>query len=406
MSKNISIIDKPSIDMCRGFYSNGIHCGLKKDNMLDLGVVFSETNAHAYGVFTTNKVKAAPVIVCKKHLSGNKARLLIVNSKIANACTGEEGIKNTNKVCEEAAKLFKINKNDTLMMSTGVIGEPLPVKKINDGLKNLKKIINEPNDNNFSKAIMTTDKYMKIYGVKVKCCGKQYSIIGTAKGAGMISPNMATMLCFIFTDADINDELLKKAFLSSMDKSFNSISVDGDMSTNDTAIILANAKAENKQIDSVKSEDYDDFTKALDQVAINLAKMIVSDGEGATKLIEININNAKTVSEAKQACMAIAKSSLVKTAFFGEDANWGRIICALGYSGVNIIPEKTTLSFDNLVMFKNGKKTNFNEQNAKKILQKNEITVNIDLQSGNKSWKVWTCDLTYDYVKINASYRT
>lgn len=406
MKSNITMIKNPMIENVKGFHSNGVHCGLKNESKLDLGAVYSDIPAAAFALYTSNKFQAAPLIVCQKHLVDNKAQVLVVNTKIANACTGEEGINNAEMICEEAAKLFNVKQIDVISMSTGVIGEQLPVKKITDGLKLLKPVINEKNDNNFPKAIMTTDSYFKIYGVKVKINDCEYNIVGTCKGAGMISPNMATMLCFIFTDAAISKDLLKIAFINSINKSFNSITVDGDMSTNDTAIIFSNGLAENKEIISSSSKEYNDFCDALGEVTLNLAKNVVKDGEGATKLIEINVKNAKTTNDAKLVCTAIANSSLVKTAFFGEDPNWGRIICAVGYSGSIYHPKDVSLTVDDILLFINGKKTKYNEESVKKAFQKKEIKINVDLCIGDKNWTMWTCDLSYDYVKINASYTT
>lgn len=406
MDANIKIINNPSIEMVKGFYSNGTHCGLKKGKKLDLGIVYSETKAKTYAVYTTNKIQGAPLTVCREHLKNNIAQMLITNSKIANTCTGAKGITNAKMTCKEAARIFNIETQDAIPMSTGIIGMQLPMDKIKKGIIELQKILKNKNENNFSKAIMTTDTYPKIKGVKIKLDDKEYSIIGTAKGSGMIYPKMATLLGFIFTDADINKNLLKKAFKNSIENSFNSITVDGDTSTNDTAIIFANGLAGNKQINKINSNEYKIFYQALEYVTVSLAKEIVKDGEGATKLIEINVINAKKINDAKNACIAIANSNLVKTAFFGQDANWGRIICALGYSGANFIPDKIKLSIEDIDLFNNGQSTDFNEIKINKILKNKEIKINIDLNSGNKNWRMWTTDLSYDYIKINASYRS
>ncbi|MBN2544975.1 MAG: bifunctional glutamate N-acetyltransferase/amino-acid acetyltransferase ArgJ [Spirochaetes bacterium] len=406
MKSNITAIKNPQIENVKGFHSNGVHCGLKNEKKLDLGVVYSDTPADTIALYTSNKFQAAPLKVCQKHLLDNIAQLLVVNTKHANACTGEEGINNAELICEEAANLFNVKQIDVIPMSTGVIGEQLPMKKITEGLKLLKPVINEKNDCNFAKAIMTTDTYFKIYGVKVKINDIEYSIIGTCKGAGMISPNMATMLCFVFTDAVISKELLKIAFINSINKSFNAITVDGDMSTNDTAIIFANGHAENKKIDSSGSKEYTDFCDALDEVTLNLAKSVVKDGEGATKLIEISVHNAKTTNDAKLICTAIANSNLVKTAFFGEDPNWGRIICAIGFSGSIYNPKDVSLSIEDIAVYNNGEMQNHNAESLKKAFQKKEIKIKVDLNIGDKNWTMWTCDLSYDYIKINASYTT
>lgn len=406
MNSNISIINKPSIENVKGYYSNGINCGIKKSEKLDLGVVFSTIPAKTFAMYTNNKIQGAPLKVCQKHLRDNKAQLLVVNSIIANACTGEQGIKNSKEICNKAALSFGLKQNDIIPMSTGVIGEHVPTNKIIKGIADLKNKIKEKNLNNFSNAIMTTDTYPKIIGVKIKLDGVEYKIVGTAKGSGMIHPNMATMLSFIFTDVNIKKKLLKKAFNDSIQKSFNSVTVDGDTSTNDTAIIFANGLAKNESIKKRKSMNYKIFCEALDFITTELAKQIIKDGEGATKFIEINVKEAPTFKDAKLVGMSVANSNLVKTAFFGNDDNWGRIICAIGYSNANFNPDKITLSIGDIELYSNGKKTSFFEKDVKNILQNREIKVNIGLNCGNKSWTVWTTDLSYDYVKINANYRT
>lgn len=406
MNKSIKTIQNPYIDMVKGYYSNGLHCGIKKSGKLDLGIVMSETPAKTYALFTTNKFKGAPLIVTQKHLKNNRTQLLVVNSGIANTCTGSEGIKNSEKKCEHSAKVFGIKKDDVIPMSTGIIGKQLPIKNILEGISKLK---NKSDDNNMIKfpiSIMTTDTYPKIFGVNVSHKNKEYKIVGTVKGAGMINPNMATMLAFIFTDVDIDDDLLKKAFKDSINKSFNSISVDGDTSTNDTAIIFANGQANNASINNAKTEEYKIFCEALDCVTIKLAKDVIKDGEGATKLVEITVKNAQTLKDAQNICRSVSNSNLVKTAFFGEDPNWGRIICATGYSESNFDPQKLDLYLGNIKIFFHGNPLKFSEEKAKKVLQNNEIKVIINLNSGTKTWTAWTSDLTYDYIKINASYRT
>jgi len=406
MDKNITFIEKPSIEMVKGFYTNGIHCGLKKDNKLDLGIVLSEKKAKAYAMYTVNLVKGAPLIVTKEHLEDDYAQALVVNSKIANTCTGKEGINNSKKICKAAADCFNIDETDVIPMSTGVIGAQLPVDKICDGIKKLSGCIKEENPNNFTGAIMTTDTFPKIRGVRVNYNDAEYTIIGTAKGSGMIHPNMATLLAFFFTDANISHDLLKKAFIKAVDNSFNCITVDGDTSTNDTALILANGMADNNEISDENTFEFQVFCEALSEISLDLAKLIVKDGEGITKFVEIIVNNAKTEDEAKKVAMTVANSNLVKTAFFGEDPNWGRIICAVGYSNVFFDINKFDLYLDNKLIFSDGSKADFNENDIKNILQNDEFKVIIDLKSGDFSKTVWTCDLSYDYIKINADYRT
>lgn len=404
MENKISFIENPSIEMVKGFHSNGVAAGIKKEGVLDLGVVLSDVDCIGTGMFTTNKVKAAPVLVCKKHVK-NKLRAVVVNSGNANACTGTLGIEDAYNTCKECAELFGIPTDSVLPMSTGVIGQRLPFSAISSGLSKIAKIINDSNPNNFAKAIMTTDTRMKIYGVTVKNKNYEYHIVGVAKGSGMIHPNMATTLSFLFTDAKVSKKALDKAFRAAVEKSFNSITVDGDMSTNDSTFLISSGLAGNKEICG-NNDDYRLFAKAVETTAAAMARSIVQDGEGATKLVEIFVKNAKTEKEAKQVAMSVATSCLVKTAFYGEDANFGRILCAVGYCGVDFKPAKLKLYFDNLLLFKNGEPTSFNEAEAAEILKKDSFKVIIDLDKGNKSWSVWTSDLSHEYVRINADYRS
>lgn len=404
MDNNIKKIDNPNIEMVKGFHSNGIAAGIKKNGKHDLGIVFFDKECDGFGMFTTNKVKAAPVLVCKKHIK-NKTRMVVVNSGNANACTGETGINDAITICKECAEVFNVPYDSVIPMSTGVIGQRLPVNNIKNGITALSKIINEKNDNNFPLAIMTTDTIMKKVGVKVKTPEYEYTMVGTAKGSGMIHPNMATMLAFIFTDAAIDKKLADKAFKSSIDKSFNSITVDGDTSTNDSVFMFTSGLAGNKQI-TKQNADYEIFSNAVELLTSELAKMIVKDGEGATKLVEIEVKGAKNIEQAKKAAFTIGTSSLVKTAFYGEDANWGRIICAVGYCGVDFKVEDVKLYFDNLLLFKNGEPANYSENDASKILKNKEFKVTVDLGKGNKSWTIWTTDLSNEYIRINASYRS
>ncbi len=406
MSTLYKIIDNPEINMVKGFYANGIHCGLKKENQLDLGMVYSEVKTNTFAMYTTNKIKGAPLLVAKRHLKNNNCRILVVNSKVANTCTGTEGIKNSELICHEASRLFNLKKEDSIHMATGVIGQQLPVDKITNGIAKLKEIIKDKNPNNFSKAIMTTDTFPKIVGVKFNINGKECTIVGTAKGSGMIYPNMATMLAFIFTDVDINPQLLNMAFKNSINKSINAITVDGDTSTNDCAIIFANGMAVNKRIKNKNSFEFKIFKNSLNYVTTTLAKMLARDGEGATKLVEINIDKAKSKKDARKAAMAIGNSNLVKTAIFGEDANWGRIMCALGYSGIKFDPDKTDLYIGDILLFSKGTGAKYSEEEVSKLLKEKEIKINICLNNGSKSFTAWTCDLSYDYVKINGSYRS
>ena len=408
MDKNIVEIINPSINSVKGFFSNACGCEIKYKNRLDLGMVLCEVPATCFAKYTTNKVQAAHIQVCKENLKNNKARAVIVNSGCANACTGELGLKNAQDITKKVAEVFELDgAEDVLLCSTGVIGRQLPMDKIFSGIDKLKPLIKEENEKNFTLAIMTTDSVDKIVGVKVKSGGGEYTIVGTAKGSGMIHPNMATMLGFIFTDVSIKDYLLKKAFDDSVERSFNSVTVDGDTSTNDTAIIMKSGLANNEEIIDTAGEEYKLFCEALNYINTTLAKKIAIDGEGATKFIEIAVENAVSDQDAKKIATSIARSSLVKTAFYGEDANWGRIICAAGYSGVDFDFTKCSLKFDELTVFKNGEPAKFTEKEAKDILKQKNIKVTLDMNSGKSGkWTVWTCDFSIDYVKINADYTT
>lgn len=406
MKLDFKIIDKPVISNVKGFKSAGIYSGIRKNiNKPDLGIVVCEEQAQTFACFTTNKVKAAPLIVCKEHLKDKKARAVIVNSGNANACTGERGLHDAYETTQEFASQFKMDAKDILPLSTGVIGEHLPINNIKKGISVLKEVIDKGSSHDFPEAILTTDTVTKTVGVQFTINGIVCNITGVAKGSGMIHPNMATMLGFVFTDVDISDKLMEKLLKKEVESSFNSITVDGDTSTNDTVLVMNSKISKNKKINN-KGKNYEIFANAFSYVLKELAKKIVFDGEGATKYIEISVNNACSHKDAKQAAKSVATSNLVKTAFFGEDCNWGRIICALGYSGIQFNPEKIKIYIGDMLLFKNGEKVDYIEQEAQKILQKKEIKVTIDLCQKNKNWTVWTTDLSYDYVKINASYRT
>lgn len=408
MDKNIVEIINPSINSVKGFFSNACGCEIKYKNRLDLGMALCEVPATCFAKYTTNKVQAAHIQVCKENLKNNKARAVIVNSGCANACTGELGLKNAQDITKKVAEVFELDgAEDVLLCSTGVIGRQLPMDKVFSGIDKLKPLIKEENEKNFTLAIMTTDTVDKIVGVKVKSDGGEYTIVGTAKGSGMIHPNMATMLGFIFTDVSIKDYLLKKAFDESVERSFNSVTIDGDTSTNDTAIIMKSGLANNEEIIDTAGDEYKLFCEALNYINTTLAKKIAIDGEGATKFIEITVENAVSDQDAKKIATSIARSSLVKTAFYGEDANWGRIICAAGYSGVDFDFTKCSLKFDELTVFKNGEPAQYTEKEAKDILKQKDIKVTLDMNGGkNGKWTVWTCDFSIDYVKINADYTT
>lgn len=388
----------------QGFKAGGIACGIKKNRRPDLALVVSEVPATAAGIFTTNQVQAAPVQLSKEHLRSGVARAIIANSGNANACVGPAGLNAAKAMAAAAAELLNIPAEQVLVASTGVIGVELPVAKIQAALKN-GDFIHTGGGGAAAQAIMTTDTFPKEYAVELSLGGRQVRIGGMAKGSGMIHPNMATMLGFITTDAAINGRMLAQALRSAGDYSFNRITVDGDTSTNDSLFILANGVAGNPEINEAGT-DYQSFLEGLTEVCLNLAKMIAQDGEGATKLVEVRTEGASSEVAALQIGKSVATSNLVKTALFGEDANWGRILAAVGYSGVPIDPEKIRIYLGGLLVCQNGTGVAFDEAEAKRVLKQKEILIRIDLGMGKATASVWTCDLSYDYVKINGSYRT
>jgi len=404
-------IIKGGITAPEGFKTAGDHVGIKKRRR-DLAIILSEIPATASAVFTQNVVKAAPLLWCQKVLAENhKIRAIVVNSGNANACTGEQGYEHAVVMAEITAECLNLDKNEVLVSSTGVIGVPLDIELIKDGIKKVSGELDcsEKSSIDAAQAIMTTDTFHKEIAVEFEISGKPVRLAGIAKGSGMIHPDMATMLAFITTDADISKEMLDKALKDSVVNTYNMISVDGDTSTNDMAIIIANAKAGNPVIEIV-NEEYKKFKEALDFVNEHLAKQIVYDGEGASKFLEVNINGAKSSENARKLAKSIISSNLVKTAFFGEDANWGRIIAAMGYSGGTFNPDTVSIEFFNngntIKLMENGKPLVFDENKALEILKNREIKINIDLKDGNDKASAWGCDLSYEYVRINGEYRT
>jgi glutamate N-acetyltransferase/amino-acid N-acetyltransferase len=402
----------------RGFKAAGISCGIKKKDKKDLALIYSEVSARAAALFTTNQIKAAPLKVSAKHIEDGEARAIVINSGIANAATGKKGIEDAEKMAGITAEELSVKKEYVLVASTGTIGTFLPMDKITEGIKEAKSKLSSEGGGDASQAIMTTDTFPKEVVVEVNIGGKKIIIGGMAKGSGMISPclapynsakggitGQATMLSFITTDAAISGESLKNALKSSIDKSFNMITIDGEESTNDMVVILANSLAGNKEITEA-DENFRKFSSGLDEVTLKLAKMIVKDGEGATKFIEIEVKNALKFEDAKAIAFSIANSLLVKTAIFGEDANWGRIMAAIGNSGVKIEEDKIDIYLGDLKLASSGCGVKFSEEEARKILKEKEIKIIVDLNLGEESAKVWTCDLTTEYVKINAHYRT
>lgn len=395
MKKEIGIMTCP-----KGFHSNATHCGLKKKKA-DLGWLYSDTPAAAAGVYTTNQVKAAPLTLTKNTLKDHSLQAIIVNSGNANACTGKTGIQNAEKMQTWAAQELALPKDQVAVASTGLIGEQLPMDKIKKGIKLLKVGGSEC----FSQAILTTDTKEKTVTVTEIIAGQVVTLSGCAKGSGMIHPNMATMLGFLISDIAIDGRLLEQLLQELTEQSFNQITIDGDTSTNDMVLILANGRAQNQRIQE-KNADYDLFRQMLLEAMTTLAKLIAQDGEGASKLIEVTVKEAPDEFNARMMAKSIVGSSLVKTAIFGQDPNWGRILCSMGYSSCPFEPEKVTITLADTPVFKAGEPLTFEpEKMAEKLNQKN-IQINVQLKNGTAQAKAWGCDLTYDYVKINALYRT
>ncbi|MDY0132629.1 MAG: bifunctional glutamate N-acetyltransferase/amino-acid acetyltransferase ArgJ [Desulforegulaceae bacterium] len=388
---------------CKGFKAAGISCGIKKNNLFDLGLIVSEIPSNAAAVFTKNKAVAAPVVVSKENINSKKCSAVIVNSGNANCATGKQGIENSRITVEETAKILGIDFSHIQVGSTGVIGQQLPVEKIISNLKTLKSNLKNDFDD-FNSAIMTTDKFKKNIVLKEKINGKEVTLLAIAKGAGMIRPDMATMLCYALTDAEIDENDIKNFLLRAVNKSFNKITVDGDTSTNDTVLLMANGLSKVK-IDS--HEKSFAFQNMLDKALIYLSREIVRDGEGATKVVKINAVNAKSYEDAFKIVDSIAHSNLFKTALFGEDPNWGRIIAAAGRSGAEIDPYETDIYFEDVCMMEKGFGLgHLNEEKALEIMKRDSFEITIDLNSGTFSDYIITNDLSYEYIKINADYRT
>lgn len=393
----------------KGFTANGVHCGIRHNRTKrDLALIFSEVPATAAATYTTNLVKGAPLLVTKKHLENGVAQAVICNSGNANTCNAN-GKEIAESMCALVSEYLPVKAEDVVVASTGVIGQPLNIEPIKKGLPELVKGLSVNSGLNAAEAIMTTDLAVKEVAVEFSVGGKTCRIGGIAKGSGMIHPNMATMLVFITTDVKINKEMLVKALRSDIKETFNMISIDGDTSTNDMVTVLANGMAGNEEIVS-DGEDYTAFMQALNTVNVTLCRMIAGDGEGASKLLECSVNGGKTLEDAKKVAKSVICSSLLKAAMFGADANWGRVLCAIGYSGADVDVEKIDVSFKSnkgvINVCKNGSGVDFSEEKAKEILLEKEIIIDVNLNDGEYSSKAWGCDLTYDYVKINGDYRT
>ena len=389
----------------KGFKAAGVKAGIKKSGNLDLAMIYTEKEASIAGVFTQNAVAAAPVVVSRAHVATGSAHAVVANAGCANACTGETGLANANKMAELAAKELGCDASDVLVGSTGIIGVNLPMDKVEAGIKAAAAELSDKGSQNAGNAIITTDTYSKACSCEVMLGGKAVRFGAIAKGSGMIHPNMATMLCYITTDAKISSPLLQKALSSIVEVSFNMISVDGDMSTNDTVLVLANGQSEAAEI-LEDTKEYEIFYHTLEKICQELSKRIAADGEGATKFLTINVTGTKSFADAKTIAMSVAKSPLVKTAFFGQDPNWGRVICAVGYAGVPMVPEKTVIKFGDVTVYANGLGAEYDEEKLAKVMAEHDIVINIDMGLGQESATVWSCDFSYEYVKINGEYHT
>lgn len=397
--------EKFSIAAPKGYLAGTARCGLKKAGE-DLAIIFSERPAVAAAVFTQNLAQAAPVLVSKEHLRFRSHRVIVVNSGGANACTGEPGLADARKTASIVADYFNCDLHEVLIASTGVIGVRLDLAKLESGIRTATAELSRTNGARVAEAIMTTDTRPKRAGKSLRIGGRPVTIAGVAKGAGMIHPNMATLLSFVTTDAAISKSALQAALKIAVSQSFNRISVDGDTSTNDTLAILANGAAENPPIAKANGSDFDLFTRALTEVCRDLAIQVARDGEGAKKLITIRVRQAPSEKEAHKIAETIATSPLVKTAIAGEDANWGRILAAAGRSGAKFDVSKVDIKIGNLAVARRGGGLKFDEARALEILKRDEVTITVDLHQGSAEVTEWTCDMTEGYIRINADYRS
>lgn len=394
----------------RGFRAAGVHANIKGKGGVkkDVAIVFSQVPAAAAAAYTTNKVQAAPLAVTREHLAdgGGRIQAVVVNSGNANACTGQQGLADAREMCSVAAAALGLEPAAVVPASTGVIGMPMPMDRLTRGIRQCAAALSPEGNADAAQAIMTTDTFPKEWAVQVDLSGGQTVVLGgMAKGSGMIHPNMATMLCFITSDTRIGAPALQEALSGAVAKSFNMITVDGDTSTNDMVLIMANGLAENPEI-VAEGPDWDAFCAGLDRLCTHLARAIARDGEGATKLLEVQVTGAPSVEDARKAARSVVGSSLVKAAMFGNDANWGRILAAVGYSGAEFNPEAVDLWLGPVQVMAGGAPLPFNEDAARQVLMQAEVAVRVELHAGAAAATAWGCDLSYDYVKINADYRT
>ena len=389
-----------------GIRAAGIHAGIKAADAKDVTLIVTDVPATAAGVFTKNSVTAAPVLVCRAHLSDGRAQAVIINSGNANACTGEVGMTNAQRMAAATAEQLGIDANLVLVSSTGVIGQQLPMDKIESGIQAAANALSTEGGADAAEAIMTTDTHPKSVAIEIEVDGVSVRIGGIAKGSGMIAPNMATMLSYLTTDARINAETLQAALNRVVDDTYNLLTVDTDRSTNDTVLILATGHAENADILAADGEDYEAFCEGLLFVCTELVKMLARDGEGATKLVEVIVKHAKNRDDAEKAARAVAESPLVKTAVFANDANWGRIMMAIGKSGAEFDPYQVDVWLADYQLVQNGMDAGYDEDKATALFSQDPVRITIDLCAGDAAVTMWTCDYSYDYIRINADYRT
>ncbi|MSS72332.1 MAG: bifunctional glutamate N-acetyltransferase/amino-acid acetyltransferase ArgJ [Candidatus Latescibacteria bacterium] len=392
-----------SVTSPQGFKAAGIAAGIKASGNKDLALIFSETPCSAAGVFTLNRVKAAPVFLCQSHLADGRAQAVVVNSGNANCCTGDQGMADARRMAAVTAEALGLKAEDVLPGSTGVIGVPLPMAVVEKGIRQIAPMLSPTGGDEAAEAIMTTDTVPKKVAIQVQIGGKTVTLGGMAKGAGMIAPNMGTMLSFLTTDVKMEPELLKSLLKGAVDRSYNMVTVDGDTSTNDTVILMANGAS---GVEVKVAADVELFRKALSELTLDLAKQIARDGEGATKFVTVRVTSARVFADAKTVALSVANSNLVKTAIFGRDPNWGRILCAAGYSGAELDPNRVRVSMVDIPIFANGTPVPFDKPKAIEALSARDVLIEIDLGDGSEGVEAYTCDFSYDYVKINAEYTT
>jgi glutamate N-acetyltransferase/amino-acid N-acetyltransferase len=404
MSSEIVVIPQGSVTSARGFVAGAVRAGIREGpDKLDLGILYSEQPCATAGVLTSNRVKAAPILVCQKHLADRRAQAIVANSGCANACTGEEGLREAHEMAELTAAKLGIQPEDVLVASTGVIGSCMPMARIRAGIGDI--VLSSKGGDDLALAIMTTDTVPKQIAVRFDCQGRRYTVGGVAKGAGMIHPHLATMLCFLTTDAPVRGDFLDAALRQAVDASFNMITIDGDISTNDMVAVLANGLAAGEPFDDGHPAA-EPFRQALTQVCIELAKAICRDGEGATKLIEVRVEGAASEADARRAARGVAGSLLVKTAVYGEDINWGRILAALGGSGADMAEDKATLYLSDICLYRQGRALEHDERVARAALAGTEVELRLDLGLGDGAATAWGCDITEEYVRLNSAYTT